>query len=164
MFRSFCRNLNTVFTSDSTVTFPVTQGFSQKRETATAIRTRRLTYISQFTTKITYKPGKDNVVDDTLSRIEKMKTPDNFVALSQAQVRDNTIEQMKKQDKLVFKMIVIPGTKKSLLCEMTSGKARPYLPFEFRKEAFWKIHNLSHSGIKTTRKLVAQRFFWPNGV
>lgn len=37
---------------------PLTHAFSQKPEMVTPMRTRWLTYISQFTTEITYKPGK----------------------------------------------------------------------------------------------------------
>lgn len=141
---------------------PLIHAFTQKSESATPLRIRWLSYISQFTTQIIYRPGKDNVVADSLSRIEEIQTPDDFVSLANAQKADPDTAHLKNQENLKFKLLEIPGTDRSLLCEMSTSKARPYLPPDFRHAAFQKIHNLSHPSIRTTRKMVAQRFFWPS--
>jgi len=45
---------------------------------------------------------------------------------------------------------------------MATGTNRPFLTKQFRRAAFDIIHNLAHSGIKTTAKLIAQRYVWPS--
>jgi hypothetical protein len=39
---------------------------------------------------------------------------------------------------------------------------RPYIPASLRLQVFRSIHDLSHPGTKTTAKLIAQRFVWPD--
>lgn len=56
----------------------------------------------------------------------------------------------------------MPGTSIPITCETSTGTARPYLPTEFRKPACQAIHDLSHPGIRATRKIVSKRFFWPS--
>ncbi|CAK1595243.1 unnamed protein product [Parnassius mnemosyne] len=39
---------------------------------------------------------------------------------------------------------------------------RPYLPEECRREVFNALHNISHPGVRATRKLITGKFFWPS--
>lgn len=59
-----------------------------------------------------------------------------------------------------FKRVMLPGTEYYIDCEMSTNKARPYLPESFRRVAFNSIHNLSHPGIRATNKMVGDRYFW----
>lgn len=49
---------------------PITFTFKQKKEKASPRQQRQLQYVSQFSTDIRHIAGKDNIVADTLSRIE----------------------------------------------------------------------------------------------
>ena len=40
--------------------------------------------------------------------------------------------------------------------------SRPYLPHQFRRQAYEQIHNLAHPGAKRTLTQVSHRFVWPN--
>jgi hypothetical protein len=54
---------------------PLVYAFRQRAEKASPRQLRHLDFIGQFTTEIEHISGEDNVVADTLSRIEKVCTP-----------------------------------------------------------------------------------------
>jgi len=45
-------------------------------------------------------------------------------------------------------------------CDVSTGRARPVVPPDFRRKVFDIIHNLSHPGVKPTRRLIAEKFVW----
>lgn len=152
----------TVYTDHKPLTYAL-QG--QKSRTETPIRTRYLHYISQFATEIKHIEGNENIVADALSRIETITCPSsiNYDELSHAQDIDNERYNIIKNKKLHFEYrSATYGNKKRIFCETTTGTARPYLPESFRFPVFKTIHNMSHPGVRTTRGLITQRFFWPS--
>ena len=56
----------------------------------------------------------------------------------------------------------IPNSGLLLLGDTSTGKFRPIIPNSLRTTIFERMHNLSHPGIKTTQKLIGERFVWPN--
>ena len=46
--------------------------------------------------------------------------------------------------------------------ETSTGINCPYIPEPFRFSVFKDQHNLSHPGIRTTRKLITSKYFWPS--
>ena len=144
---------------------PLTYAIQKKSSTTeTPRRTRQLLFISEFTTDIRHVSGKQNIVADALSRIETINCPAtlNYEEIAKSQQTDSAFQQLKQQDNLSFKRIIIPNTDTELYCETSTSHARPYLPEKHRYEAFQSVHNLSHPGIRTTRKLIASKFFWPS--
>lgn len=130
-------------------------------------RVRQILYISEFSTDIRHIDGDKNVVADTLSRVETITcaTVLDYAAIAQAQVDDTNLKLLRNQRNdnkynLIFKDIAIPGSHLPVTCETSTNKIRPYIPLNFRKQAFESVHNLSHPGIRTSRKLVKERFFW----
>ena len=53
----------------------------------------------------------------------------------------------------------VPGT--HLWCDMSTVRARPLIPVNFRKQIFLAFHNLRHPGPRPTVKKVEERYFWP---
>ncbi|GFU61253.1 pol polyprotein [Trichonephila clavipes] len=45
---------------------------------------------------------------------------------------------------------------------MSTDTVRPYVPQKLRKLCFDSVHNLAHPAIRTTSKLVRNRFVWPS--
>lgn len=130
-------------------------------------QSRHLDYVSQFTSDIRYVKGEENVVADTLSRISEIDlTANNFEKLIQAQKDDPELSQLlnslPSESSVKLVPINIPATKLSLVCETSTGKNRPYLPKPLRESMFHSLHDLSHPGVKATRKKVSQLYFWPN--
>ena len=48
-----------------------------------------------------------------------------------------------------------------LLCDNSTGSLRPLVPEVLRKSLFNALHNVSHSGIRGSRRLISARFVWP---
>lgn len=48
----------------------------------------------------------------------------------------------------------------TLLCDTSTGSPRPIVPDGWRKKVFDAVHGLSHPSIRTTRKLLNNKFVW----
>jgi transposase InsO family protein len=128
-------------------------------------QSRQLYYVSQFTSDIRHVSGKDNVVADSLSRfnVDAIQTttckPWSLEELVEAQKQDKELLKM-KNSKTLKPIQIIPGTQ--VICETSKPNNRPFVPASLRKKLFDRYHNLSHPGIKATKKLIRQRYFWPD--
>lgn len=127
-------------------------------------RARQLQFISEFITDIRHVTGQDNVVADALSRVESIACPStlNYEEIATEQERDSTITELAKQSNLCLRKITLPNSNTALYCETSTQHVRPYLPLPYRKIAFDAVHNISHPGVRGTRKLVTQKYFWPS--
>lgn len=130
-------------------------------------RARQLMFIAEFTTDIRHISGKDNIVADALSRITidsvTCPTSIDYHKIAEAQDRDsNNIKQLSKQSNLSIKQVTMPMTHLPIYCEASTSTMRPYIPEECRHEVFNALHNISHPGVRTTRKLISEKFFWPS--
>lgn len=130
-------------------------------------QTRHLEFIAQFTNDIRHISGKDNIVADSLSRLPEicsLHSEDiNLKQLSFEQRNDDVLRAIisTRNQKYNLKEILIPGRNFSLWCDISGSSYRPYLPVSLRKVVFNKIHSLSHPGIRATRKLLVNKYFWP---
>lgn len=130
-------------------------------------QSRHLDFIAQFSTDIRHVKGKENVVADALSRIEDVTVDEiqtNLRSLAKAQDDDDDLKTLLEQESKSFKLerITIPSTTSTLWGETTSGKVRPYVPASHRRQVYEQLHNLAHPGIRGSRKLVTDRYFWPS--
>lgn len=149
---------------------PLCHAFSKiyKDDKETPRRARHLLFISEFTTDIQYISGQDNIVADALSRVETIVCPTvlDYEQLADAQMKDEQLLQLtqcpRSDSKIILKKLSIPTCDKEIFCEVSGNKIRPYLTDDFKRIAFESLHNLSHPGIRTTRKMITNTFFWPN--
>lgn len=153
----------TVYTDHKPITFAFSKINSEKELPR---RTRHLMFISEFTTDIRHVSGQDNVVADTLSRVATISCPTviDYEELAREQQQDTYILQVLNSDDtdVAVKKIILPGSSSFIFCNISNDRIRPYLPEKFRRIAFDTVHNLSHPGTRTTRKLVQDRFYWPS--
>ena len=49
----------------------------------------------------------------------------------------------------------------TILCDVSTGIPRPYVPADFRRVIFDSLHCLSHPGIRATQRLITTRYVWP---
>lgn len=155
----------TVFTDHK----PLVYAIKSKTERSPR-QTRHLEFIAQFTVDIRHVSGKSNAVADYLSRIEHESSsitldydPQEFI---KEQEKDEMMhEYVSKKNssdcQQFFNYIESPLLNGKLCCETSTGNNRPWVPEVLRIKIFKKLHDLSHPGIRTTRKLITSRFFWP---
>ncbi|KAJ8710566.1 hypothetical protein PYW08_009081 [Mythimna loreyi] len=140
---------------------PLTYAFAHPRSNCTPRQFRYLDYIGQFTTDIRYIAGKDNVVADTLSRIDEIQLPLDYQSLAKEQQTDTELQTLLRDgSSLKLKKVQLPGANIEIYCDVT-GTPRPYITRSFRKQVFTSLHNLSHPGRKASVRLVTERFVWP---
>lgn len=141
---------------------PICYAFHTRKENCSPRQFRHLDYISQFTTDIRHISGKDNVVADTLSRVEEIVQPIDLTELAKSQSSDPETKQLLKGDtSLCLKKVILPGLRSELYCDERGKTPRPYVTKEFRRRVFDSLHSLSHPGVNASVKLVAERYVWP---
>ena len=141
---------------------PLTFCMSKMSEPWSGCQQRQLSYISEFTTDIRHLQGKNNFVADMLSR-NWVLIIQLWPRLSNRILRYRPIVYRVTTSNLQLKDIPSGIQEVSLLCDMSTGQARPIVPAGWRRQVFDLIHGLSHPSIRTTRKLVAAKFVW-NGL
>lgn len=143
---------------------PLCFAFKQKSDKASPRQLRQLDFISQFTTNIQHVKGIENVVPDFLSRIESINCGviDYELISTQQESDDETqcIAKGESSTSLNLKKVQIPNSDKQLFCDVSDNIIRPYVPSQSKKHIFHSIHNLSHSGVRATKKLITSRFIW----
>lgn len=143
---------------------PLVHAFQQRSDKASPRQLRHLDLIGQFTTDVQHIAGIDNVVADALSRVEQISLPCpiDYESFAQAQKSDEDLTScLNKPTGLKLKQLTMPGIANKIYCDVSTDTFRPFVPRSFRRIVFDTVHNLSHPGVKTSRKLVLQRFIWP---
>lgn len=149
----------TIFTDHK----PLLYAFVQRREKLPPPQLNQLSFISQFTTDIRYIRGEDNVVADAMSRIDAVSLDNNYEMFAKAQETDKELADLQiSGSSLQLSKVPIPGTDIVLTCDISTGKPRPFVTSALRRAVFNKLHNLSHPGVRSTTRLVCDRFVWPS--
>ena len=85
----------------------------------------------------------------------------DYEALAQAQTESAEIQLYRTScTGLRLKDVPFDNGSFSVLCDVSTGRARPIVPEAWREAVFHAIHGLSHPGIETTKKLVSTKFVW----
>ena len=139
---------------------PLTFAFRQKNEKASPRQLRHLDFISQITTNILHISGKNNIVADTLSRIEDISIELDYEEMAKHQRNEELEQLIFKSKSLDIKYLTMPNSTTKLYCDVSTGNIRPYVPLKFRRIIFEKYHTLCHPGVRATRKLISKKFVW----
>jgi len=143
---------------------PLQYAFHQPLDKASEKQRRQLSFISQITTQIIYVAGKENTVADTLSRIESIDMPVIVTTedLYKGQQEDEELKTLlRTKTALTLKKLRLDDGEKAIYCDITD-QIRIYVPTALRRRIFDVTHKLSHPSGRATRKMIAQRFVWPN--
>ena len=184
-FRYFLEGRNfTVFTDHK----PIIAALKKSSDSVSGRQSRQLASITEATTDVRHVAGKDNVVADALSRTdppaqarpysgaseldEITEEPSGFLCnavlpgidyqeLAEAQANDPDVQAYRTAiTNLKLKDVPMAGGSFTVLCDVSTGPARPIIPEPWRRRVFDTIHALTHPGAKTTRRLIAAKFVW----
>lgn len=148
----------TVFTDHKPLSF----AFSDRKNNCSPRQYRHLDYISQFTTDIRHISGRDNVVADTLSRIEEIQPAIDYDELAKSQSSDSELANLLNDEtSLRLKKIAMADNGLEVYCDVSRSPPRPFITKHLRKHVFDCLHSLSHPGPNATAQLVAERYVWP---
>ena len=142
---------------------PIVHAFSRISDTPSNRQRRHLSYISEFNCKLMYVPGTKNPVADALSRntIHSVILGIDYKELAEKQTSDPEIKALRNATtSLIFEDLKIPNSNITITCDISTGKPRPIVPTDQRKEVFNLIHGLSHPSIRSTSKLIKEKFMW----
>ena len=129
---------------------------------------RHLDFISQFTNDIRHVKGTDNCVADALSRIETNAIHTDhcpvidFADIAAEQQVDPELIQLRETSSLKLQSLPIPASSATIICDVSTGVPRPYVPSKFRHTIFDSLHCIAHPGIRATQKLITSRYVWPS--
>lgn len=147
---------------------PLTYSLSSNSNRYTPRQIRHMDFISQFTSNIQHIKGMENPVADALSRVgvntfTTQPPVIDFTEMAAAQKEDPEIKRFQTPDSsLSLKELPVPTSEDTILCDMSTGAPRPYVPPRFRRLIFDSLHSLSHPGVKATQCLITSRYVWPN--
>ena len=150
---------------------PLTFALSTVADKYSPRQARHLDFISQFTTDIRHAKGNTNQVADALSRAalsniqEQLPTQVDFEAMAVAQRQDPELKalQQSPSSASTLQLSTVPHltSPTTLICDMSTGSPRPFVPTDFRRTVFHSLHSLSHPAIRATQQLISARFVWP---
>ncbi|GFW47275.1 transposon Tf2-9 polyprotein [Trichonephila clavipes] len=133
----------TVFTDHK----PLTYAFRQKSDKCSPRQIRQLDFISQFTTNIVHIPGSDNIAADVLSRVSAITflSQIDYDCIAETQQTDQELHTLiASGTSLELKKVTFPNSSTEIMCDLSTGTARPYIPKQHRQDVFSAMHNLSH--------------------
>ncbi|GFX14912.1 retrovirus-related Pol polyprotein from transposon 17.6 [Trichonephila clavipes] len=119
-----------------------------------------LTYA--FRQKVT---RSDNIAADVLSRVSAITFPSqiDYDCIAETQQTDQELHTLiASGTSLELKKVTFPNSSTEIMCDLSPGTARPYIPKQHRQDVFSAMHNLSHPGIHRSVHLMKQRFVWPS--
>ena len=61
---------------------------------------------------------------------------------------------------LQLQQVPIPASSTTLLCDVSTGHPRPYVPPDLRRQVFDSLHSMSHPGIRATQCLITAHYVW----
>lgn len=136
-------------------------------------QTRHLDWISQYTNDIRHIKGRNNFVADFLSRPEEnaitrsdssnpiIFSPENIVTKQSSDEELKSLLSRRTKSSFKLENVVLPTVNQSIWCETSTNRSSPYIPKCLRYAVFLSLHSLSHPGVRASRKILTERYFWP---
>ena len=127
-------------------------------------------HLQVFTSRAAIVQGDQNVAADWLSRflepcvhaVFQEQPPLDYVELAEAQEFNSSVMHLQNsENSLDMSTQKLRSSDKTLLVDLSTGTACPFVPQSHRRKKFDLSHGLAHPVIKASQKLISQRFVWP---
>ncbi|KAK3880545.1 hypothetical protein Pcinc_014973 [Petrolisthes cinctipes] len=142
---------------------PLVHALTRQKDAWSPRQRRHLSAIAEFNCTLTHLPGKKNPVADALSRIEinavQLGLDYNQLAKEQQQDPETTAVRT-AITAIQWKDVPLGDSNISILCDVSTGRPRPWIPSSLRRHVFNLIHGLSHPSRRATTQLLTQKFIW----
>lgn len=136
---------------------PLVYAFMQRADKASPRQARQLSFIAQFSTRIEYIPGVENMVADPLSRVGAIRLPVEIELNELADLQNGDAELKSLRESSEFskswKQIQWEPTHTTLVCNIGDEVIRPYIPLALRKRVFQLFHDTAHPSAGVTDRL-----------
>ena len=141
---------------------PLVQALDRVGDPWSGRQQRQLSELSEYSITMKHISGRSNNVADTLSRVSAVSIGLDIDELAVAQSTDSETSSLRSSNsELQLRDCPIPESSKSVLCDFTLGRPRPFVPASLRKKIFLTIHSIGHPSITSTKRLIADRYVWP---
>ena len=84
----------------------------------------------------------------------------DFANIAAEQKVDSEFTQLGKTSSLKLQSVPIPASNATIICDMSTGVPRPYVPSKFRRAIFDSLYCVASPGIRATQKLIMTRYIW----
>ena len=142
---------------------PLVHAIVKSNDAWCARQQRHLSAIAEMNCVVEYIPGNRNPVADALSRVEisSIQIGIDYSKMASAQTDDRDISELRHSSyNLKLENVSFGGV--TILCDVSTGRPRPLVPEEFKRQVFDNIHGMSHPSIRSTVKLITSKFVWKN--
>ena len=142
---------------------PLVHAFSKQSDPHSHRQQRQLSAISEFNCSFHHLPGSSNPVADALSRnaVQMVQLGVDFTDLARRQREDPEFESCRTtMTSLQWEEVPIPDSDASILCDISTGRPRPWVPLSCRRKLFDVVHGLSHPSRRATTSLMRKKFIW----
>ena len=100
----------------------------------------------------------DSIPSSTIRQDFSIPNFDFLKILSFQQVCQSVTAMKNFSSLSIVTVTLDPGV---LLCDSSTGNLRPLVPEVLRKPLFLALHNVSHPGVRGSRRLISAWFVWP---
>jgi len=142
---------------------PLVHAFTRQADAWSLRQRRHLSAIAEFNCSIRHLPGRKNPVADALSRvsIDAVHLGLDYNQLAKEQQQDpETSACHTSITSLKWKDVPVDEAGTTILCDISTGRPRPWVPASLRCHIFSLIHGLSHPSRRATACLLKQKFVW----
>jgi hypothetical protein len=135
---------------------PLTFALGKVSEPWTAMQSRQLFYVAEFTTDIRHIPGSENIVADTLSRPSQaalsaaatsgpvvLAVAASPVSLDYARIAANQRsyqETLKASHSSTLQLQHVDMQGEKVVCDISTGQPRPFIPVADCRDVFRAVH------------------------
>jgi hypothetical protein len=159
---------------------PLTFALGKVSEPWTAMQSRQLSYVAEFTTDILHIRGSENIIADTLSRPPLATllaattggpavaaVAGSPVSLDYARIAANQRtcqETLKAASSTSMQLRYVEMQGEKVVCDISTSQLRPIIPVADRRDVFRAIHELAHAAVDDGPRGLAWHVFRCVGV